>query len=152
MNVDKTAAAAVCYHLLTLTMWCALPAAGGWGPHRNSSLSEDESPAKTRPHLPGLFVTPHPLHLHGSDWTFLFVCFQYISKRTAGPPMLDPLSLPPQFCGFPFVALQWTFTVQGKCNVGLLINKTKDRGLMTSYKWSYCVVYTCSKTSTLFFI
>lgn len=151
MNVDRTEAAAARPVTFWLTVWCALPTAGGWGPPPDwlSSCIADEQASRLQ--TPGSLERQHHVqsHWYGYDWGLFPFSLRCISDRKSssrGRRCWIHI-----FCGFLFVALQHGLyrrrtgrTISKHCIVGLLITA---RGRMAGDAWSYCV---CSETPTLF--
>lgn len=124
MNVDRTeAAAAYQWPADCLTMWCALPTAGGWGPSPDwlSSCITDEQ-ASPAAH-PGSMERQHHAPPINTDTTGLLFLLRCISERAAGAIRAGSmfLSVAPQQ-DFYCTGEDWMDT--GKhCNVGLLIRR-----------------------------
>lgn len=151
MNVDRTeAAAAYQWPSDCLTMWCALPTAGGWGlsPDWLSSRITDEQ-APPAANL-GSLERQHHVPSINVDTTGHFLLRCISEKSSRGHQCWIHI-----FCGFLFVALQqdlyctkedwmdneWTL------HCGTFDKKTTAGRHMANDEWSYCV---CSDTPTLF--
>lgn len=102
MNVERTeAAAAHQWPSDCLTMWCALPTAGGRGPSPDwlSSCITDEQ-ARLAANS-GSLEGQHHVPSINTDTIGIFLLKCISEKKQQGPSMLDPY-----FCGFLFVTLQ----------------------------------------------
>lgn len=129
-----------CSSLLTLTMWCALPPAGGWGPLPEwrwscvRRLPSCKSPPVVR--------TATSCPVIRIRLTFLSA-WMHIWGDREGPSVLDP----DVFSSFLWVSI--CASTEGLTLYRGFNKNSTARGRLTGDKWSYCV-FVCLETPILF--